>query len=105
MFQFISIHAPRVRCDIGPYELVSQIKNFNPRTSCEVRLLTNTDAPAVLVISIHAPRVRCDSSFAAFRHPALYFNPRTSCEVRPFIEEAGGVSDDFNPRTSCEVRR
>ena len=33
----ISIHAPRVRCDLRLKERKLKIFNFNPRTSCEVR--------------------------------------------------------------------
>ena len=34
----ISIHAPRVRCDLYTKSKVRLLQNFNPRTSCEVRL-------------------------------------------------------------------
>ena len=33
---------------------------FNPRTSCEVRLIRIEIDANDVVISIHAPRVRCD---------------------------------------------
>ena len=33
----ISIHAPRVRCDANVGYGNNSFKNFNPRTSCEVR--------------------------------------------------------------------
>ena len=33
----ISIHAPRVRCDLNYGDTVTLEINFNPRTSCEVR--------------------------------------------------------------------
>ena len=36
----ISIHAPRVRCDLIPFPSLSGRMYFNPRTSCEVRLIT-----------------------------------------------------------------
>ena len=78
----ISIHAPRVRCDPQQYCNITSRYHFNPRTSCEVRLVRR-DVPvldlafqsthlvwgATLIfgiiiffspISIHAPRVRCD---------------------------------------------
>ncbi len=35
----ISIHAPRVRCDLIPFPSLSGRMYFNPRTSCEVRHL------------------------------------------------------------------
>ena len=34
---FISIHAPRVRCDTGKRSCYQRGHHFNPRTSCEVR--------------------------------------------------------------------
>ena len=33
----ISIHAPRVRCDITNFAMIHDSYDFNPRTSCEVR--------------------------------------------------------------------
>ena len=40
----ISIHAPRVRCDVPAHFVFQHFLHFNPRTSCEVRrfLLVNT---------------------------------------------------------------
>ena len=101
---YISIHAPRVRCDPKKFLLGYMEMNFNPRTSCEVRPIKDKyrelfgkfqsthlvwGATRFFVqlffrchISIHAPRVRCD--FLGFQWGiTLYnFNPRTSCEVR-----------------------
>ena len=57
----ISIHAPRVGCDICLYHKVSPLYR----------------------ISIHAPRVGCDLPTTPQRAtPAWYFNPRTPCGVR-----------------------
>ncbi len=56
----ISIHAPRVRCDCIRFFLFVALINFNPRTSCEVRLNPYLRRLRSLCISIHAPRVRCD---------------------------------------------
>ncbi len=58
--QPISIHAPRVGCD-GLTPCGGSIpKNFNPRTPCGVRPVPIQGGVAFLVISIHAPRVGCD---------------------------------------------
>ena len=101
----ISIHAPRVRCDNqerarGPTDYLFQSTHlvwgatavvasaarkesyFNPRTSCEVRLISK-----VLIV--------CGQEFQSthlvwgatisYLHDILrkiHFNPRTSCEVR-----------------------
>ena len=56
----ISIHAPRVRGDLG-----------------------QQPAGAQDVISIHAPRVRGDAVLRCSPWRAGYFNPRPSCEGRP----------------------
>ena len=55
----ISIHAPRVRCDVYNMTIDDVLFNFNPRTSCEVRPLKKSTLQLV-----------------------MNFNPRTSCEVR-----------------------
>ena len=58
---FISIHAPRMRCDrIFDWSKQSRI-NFNPRTSYEMRRLIFVWFVHQRFISIHAPRMRCDS--------------------------------------------
>ncbi len=79
----ISIHAPRVRCDVCRIDGFSDCCYFNPRTSCEVRLqLSKIKAMLWIFQSTHlvwgATRVKHTLSMA-FK----YFNPRTSCEVRP----------------------
>ena len=104
----ISIHAPRVRCDKSTVRIWSCLSNFNPRTSCEVRLQgrwrkcfrgeyfnPRTSCEVRLLseykkvqeenISIHAPRVRCDRDNRRLAEWILNFNPRTSCEVRPLL--------------------
>ena len=102
---YISIHAPRVRCDQHAGISVADNENFNPRTSCEVRLRMSAFVREIKDISIHAPRVRCDSGSNTSHAIEKNFNPRTSCEVRlrywliMFI-----IRLNFNPRTSCEVR-
>ena len=56
----ISIHAPRVGCDLSVNVLRINLVDFNPRTPCGVRLFLNFD-------------FQCTSD---------YFNPRTPCGVR-----------------------
>ena len=103
----ISIHAPRVRCDIWPIKCINVLTYFNPRTSCEVRHLlyflylqleayfnprTSCEVRLIqpgigeifLQISIHAPRVRCDFCILFSIKFINNFNPRTSCEVRHY---------------------
>ena len=56
----ISIHAPRVGCDLMPQSHSALPSHFNPRTPCGVRLLLVLVAKVDGDISIHAPRVGCD---------------------------------------------
>ncbi len=100
----ISIHAPRVRCDASRPKERRPFCYFNPRTSCEVRLMGSDGTPRKIIfqsthlvwgatsvglaayvrtcISIHAPRVRCDVKNNPNKYEQSHFNPRTSCEVR-----------------------
>ena len=79
----ISIHAPRVRCDMPKEKARDSNSYFNPRTSCEVRR----------------------TSPGQWRKNLQNFNPRTSCEVRLCLKRMQKIHTYFNPRTSCEVRR
>ena len=57
----ISIHAPRVRCDLDEIvdKLDSQIISIHaPRVRCDV--VVKISISKGMIISIHAPRVRCD---------------------------------------------
>ena len=102
----ISIHAPRVGCDLTHLSLFSGIGDFNPRTPCGVRRfgcnhcgriiqlfqsthpvwgatgLRHSHRPN-LKISIHAPRVGCDVFSSCGTTWPCNFNPRTPCGVRP----------------------
>ena len=58
---FISIHAPLTRCDCRSPARADSNKNFNPRTSHEVRHKTIPAVYRIRNISIHAPLTRCDN--------------------------------------------
>ena len=79
----ISIHAPRVGCDSGCKYCRPSHRYFNPRTPCGVRREN-------LILGALPPH---------------YFNPRTPCGVRPRSSCHSWVEADFNPRTPCGVRR
>ena len=79
----ISIHAPRVGCDIRPDRPKREKMNFNPRTPCGVRQVWGQVVDTFLRISIHAPRVGCDANGTTTPSTTSYFNPRTPCGVRP----------------------
>ncbi len=81
-FIFISIHAPRVRCDVILYTMKIYNKYFNPRTSCEVRpILCSFYGAFWKFQSTHLVwGATCSKSIKKGHH--VNFNPRTSCEVR-----------------------
>ena len=83
MPNLISIHAPRVGCDLPWHCRCSHSrKDFNPRTPCGVRLVIYGLSATRIVISIHAPRVGCDPVWGLF----LYLGgisihaPRVGCD-------------------------
>ena len=59
--------------------------NFNPRTSCEVRLKDGKKSLFGYQTSIHAPHAGCDRWYSCRIFPHPNFNPRTSYEVRQYI--------------------
>ena len=123
----ISIHAPRVRCDpvSGLWKL--NVVNFNPRTSCEVRLnvhrvphtfyhfnpRTSCEVRLKLIavysprkcISIHAPRVRCDPSIITMLFAIVLFQSThlvwgataDNTEIRSFT-----IISIHAPRVRCD---
>ena len=56
----VSIHAPRVGCDLSSAGLASRGRRFNSRTPCGVRPLEDFNKLISIRVSIHAPRVGCD---------------------------------------------
>ena len=123
----ISIHAPHARSDSGGWSHGAARHDFNPRSSCEERLLPvplprlhqtfqstllmrgATAADKVRLgtagISIHAPHARSDSRQGGAGERPQDFNPRSSCEERPLPTTGRRCYEHFNPRSSCEERR
>ena len=124
----ISTHAPLARCDSEPAdkfpgnrnfnsrtscevrrrkrERMRKLTYFNSRTSCEVRLDKMMHTPLAQLISTHAPLARCDTSRAKSRRRVFAISthaPLARCD-RPDRRRAG-PGRNFNSRTSCEVRR
>ena len=81
---YISIHAPRVRCDMA-----------------EIR-----GGSFSSTISIHAPRVRCDFLVDAFKAANDNIFQSTHLVWGATLHQPVGIISilHFNPRTSCEVR-
>ena len=81
-YSTISIHAPRMGCDVQSTALFSGSPHFNPRTPYGVRLA----------------RVRVMEDI-------YHFNPRTPYGVRPLCSYHPNLCSHFNPRTPYGVRR
>ena len=69
----ISIHAPRMGCDIDGTTALASPLHFNPRTPYGVRPLSRVLISATLLISIHAPRMGCDDSSVAVSQAQFKF--------------------------------
>ena len=103
--QGISIHAPRVGCDIPLPTLWPSRSNFNPRTPCGVRRAAENEDVQLSEISIHAPRVGCDlidELHLEFNSLISIHAPRVGCDAPPFLRYP--TIPYFNPRTPCGVR-
>ena len=103
----ISIHAPRVGCDIFNGQRPGCERDISihaPRVGCDWRHFPLESHPAV--ISIHAPRVGCDDTSNLEAGLPLLISihaPRVGCDVH--TSRTGLTPCDFNPRTPCGVRR
>ena len=104
--QAISIHAPRVGCDAEPADVAPVVHDFNPRTPCGVRrrrlLMGITSAEFQ---STHPCGVRpswmlpMTSTYSISIHA-----PRVGCDAATGAG-AEKVFQNFNPRTPCGVRQ
>ena len=122
----ISIHAPHARSDSYPCFLAPSTNNFNPRSSCEERLLINllySDylrfqstllmRGATILCVTTARRLLFQSTLlmrGATRRKRLY---RKNKEFQSTLLMRGAttakalsmsVTENFNPRSSCEER-
>ena len=123
----VSIHAPHARGDARAARYRPPTRRFNPRPSCEGRLLRFWLANACNHVSIHAPHARGDRALCGGDGLGKGFNPRPSCEGRLLLLGLHGLADEFqstplmrgattadtrspspphrfNPRPSCEGR-
>ena len=126
--QRISIHAPRVGCDVQHLGVLVQVvlfqsthpvwgatgdrpttstpkPYFNPRTPCGVRLFMEEQLAQLQAISIHAPRVGCDAVFPVLSRMGLIISihaPRVGCDlgvVHPTVEVLISI---HAPRVGCD---
>ena len=125
--RFISIHAPRMGCDMPPCFTCPKVVNFNPRTPYGMRhmkilpislhsyfnprtpygmrLKGSLHAYFLIDISIHAPRMGCDrisisalSLLTSFQSTHPVWDATCRCNYR-LID-----STNFNPRTPYGMR-
>ena len=69
--------------------LTVHLFDFNPRTPCGVRLLSDFPEAHRPSISIHAPLAGCDLGAVVHIRAVINFNPRTPCGVRlDFLSQA-----------------
>ena len=98
---------PRTSCEVRLCGCANskQILYFNPRTSCEVRREIFDIDKGLYDISIHAPLARCDDHTVlqlCKYHDISIHAPLARCDRGPSVWHL--AHNDFNPRTSCEVR-
>ena len=82
LFQQVSIHAPHARGDQSARTSTWPRTCFNPRPSCEGRLVPVLPARLGEGVSIHAPHARGDLGLVSRTSSSSSFNPRPSCEGR-----------------------
>ena len=85
--------------------IVGGKKDFNSRTSCEVRHLLRRDRFRIQIFQLTHLLRGATLSRELHLDTREHFNSRTSCEVRPHLVVGDAAIADFNSRTSCEVRR
>ena len=101
----ISIHAPRVGCDVVGYVKILPIQNFNPRTPGGVRpAIFQNSGETILFQSTH-PGWGATEDKKQKQIRRWNFNPRTPGGVRPAWAQWSSARSHFNPRTPGGVRR
>ena len=104
----VSIHAPRVGCDIGANMRRSRTLRFQfthpvwGATRHHRRSLEGRN------VSIHAPRVGCDLVASRWHGSNRRFNSRTPCGVRPPTDKSlksPSYVSIHAPRVGCDNRR
>ena len=104
-WDFISIHAPRVGCDWGLQMRPVRWLNFNPRTPCGVRRNTWRFSIHCPLISIHAPRVGCDAVCDFFVGPIQTISihaPRVGCDGNIHSTLVADKISIHAPRVGCD---
>ena len=102
----ISIHAPRVGCDIPLRGFHRGTCYFNPRTPGGVRLRVITDRVYYVYISIHAPRVGCDALLTVCPQTKVVFqstHPGWGATRRSLVKSPRTKISIHAPRVGCDI--
>ena len=100
----ISIHAPHARSDSYPCFLAPSTNNFNPRSSCEERLLINLLYSDYLrfqsTLLMRGATILCVTTARRLLFQStLLMRGATTAKALSM-----SVTENFNPRSSCEER-
>ena len=100
----VSIHAPRVGCDLRIPAPTTSRRGFNPRTPGGVRHLTTQKVSRNGKVSIHAPRVGCDrrQSFRTHCPSVSIHAPRVGCDITSGITSRNRRVSIHAPRVGCD---
>ena len=101
----VSIHAPRVGCDLSMARQPSSRETFQFTHPVWGATTLVQRLPPWCMVSIHAPRVGCDQKWDELSHLKACFNSRTPCGVRPPCGVCRPLGGCFNSRTPCGVRQ
>ena len=101
----ISIHAPRVGCDVIDGAIDGINVDFNPRTPGGVRHWILTTYTITLSITIHAPRVGCDliGGLKMGGSPISIHAPRVGCDTASALQYAWLIISIHAPRVGCDA--
>ena len=101
----ISIHAPRVGCDSGPFQSFHCSLYFNPRTPRGVRRIGGGVSGGIWIFQSTHPAWGATAISRRRRFHRRNFNPRTPRGVRRPGDSTTAIANNFNPRTPRGVRR
>ena len=106
MVSSVSIHTPHARGDPRPSKGWIHQARFNPRPSCEGRLVRPRLVGVGVVVSIHAPHARGDASVSALGVEPFVFQSTPLMRGATASHSSTLITSlRFNPRPSCEGRR
>ena len=95
VFTHVSIHAPRVGCDIITLKHYHHNERFNSRTPCGVRLTLSQPRSTVIVFQFTHP-VWGATCWLLYKHKyQMCFNSRTPCGVRQRNKTEKDIADEF----------